>query len=67
MLGRVIGMAGALAALARASGALLAGVLVSQVDLIVLLDVQSVIYLACALLAYMLIRDGRDGRTSRVE
>ena len=59
MLGRVVGMAGALDALARAAGALLAGVLVSRVDLLVLLDVQSSIYLACGLLAYVLIRDGR--------
>ena len=64
MLGRVVGMAGALDALARAAGALLAGVLVSSVDLVVLLDVQSSIYLACGLLAYMFIR---DGRTTRLE
>jgi MFS family permease len=59
MLGRVVGMAGALDALARAAGSLLAGLLVSQVDLVVLLDVQSSIYLACGLLAYLFIRDGR--------
>ncbi len=65
MLGRVVGMAGALDALARAAGALLAGVLVSQVDLSVLLDVQSVIYIACGVLAYMFIHDGRRPTRSR--
>ena len=59
MLGRVAGMAGALDALARAAGSLLAGVLVSRVDLVVLLDTQSVIYLMCGVLAYVFIRDGR--------
>jgi MFS family permease len=64
MLGRVVGMAGALDALARAAGSLLAGLLVSRVDLVVLLDVQSSIYLACGVLAYVFIR---DGRTTRLE
>ena len=59
MLGRVVGMAGALDAVARAAGSLLAGVLVSRVHLVVLLDVQSAIYIACGVLAYVLIRDGR--------
>ena len=59
MLGRVVGMAGALDALARAAGSLLAGVLVSRVDLVVLLDTQSAIYIACGVLAYVFIRDGR--------
>lgn len=59
MLGRVVGMAGALDALARAAGSLLAGVLVSRVDLVVLLDAQSAIYIACGVLAYVFIRDGR--------
>lgn len=59
MLGRVAGMAGALDALARAAGSLLAGLLVSRVDLVVLVDTQSVIYLMCGVLAYMFIRDGR--------
>ena len=59
MLGRVVGLAGALDALARAAGSLLAGVLVSRVDLVVLLDTQSVIYLVCGVLAYLFIRDGR--------
>ena len=40
-------------------GHLLAGVLVSRVDLVVLLDTQSVIYLICGVLAYVFIRDGR--------
>ncbi len=56
MLGRVAGMAGALDALARAAGSLLAGLLVSRVDLVVLVDTQSVIYLMCGVLAYMFIR-----------
>ena len=59
MLGRVVGMSGALDALARAAGSLLAGVLVSRVDLVVLLDTQSAIYIACGVLAYVFIRDGR--------
>jgi MFS family permease len=59
MLGRVVGMAGALDALARAAGSLIAGVLVSQVDLAVLLDVQSAIYLTCGVLVYLFIREGR--------
>ena len=59
MLGRVVGMAGALDALTRAAGSLLAGVLVSQVDLVVLLDVQSAIYLTCGVLAYLFIHEGR--------
>ena len=33
-----------------------------RVDLVVLLDVQSSIYLACGLLAYVFIRDGRTAR-----
>ncbi len=59
MLGRVVGMAGALDALARAAGSLIAGLLVSQVDLTVLLDVQSSIYIACGLLVYLFIHEGR--------
>jgi MFS family permease len=59
MLGRVVGMAGALDALARAAGSLLAGVLVSRVHLVALLDVQSAIYLCCGVLAYVFIREGR--------
>jgi MFS family permease len=59
MLGRVVGMAGALDALARAAGSLIAGLLVSRVDLIVLLDAQSAIYIVCGVLAYLFIRDGR--------
>ncbi|HEY0518857.1 MAG TPA: MFS transporter [Ilumatobacteraceae bacterium] len=55
MLGRVIGMAGALDALARAVGSLLAGVLVSRVHLVVLLDTQSAIYLVCGALAYVFL------------
>jgi MFS family permease len=60
MLGRVVGMAGALDALARAAGSLIAGVLISRVDLTVLLDVQSSIYIACGVLAYLFIHDGRQ-------
>ena len=59
MLGRVVGMAGALDALTRAAGSLIAGVLVSQVHLSVLLDVQSSIYLTCGVLAYLFIHEGR--------
>ena len=59
MLGRVVGMSGALDALARAAGSLLAGVSVSRVDLVVLLDTQSAIYIACGVLAYVFIREGR--------
>ncbi|MBK5333767.1 MAG: hypothetical protein JJD93_17455, partial [Ilumatobacteraceae bacterium] len=53
------GMAGALDAVARAAGSLLAGVLVSRVHLVVLLDVQSAIYIVCGVLAYVFIRDHR--------
>lgn len=60
MLGRVVGVAGALDAVARAAGSLLAGLLVSRVDLVVLLDVQSAIYVACGILAFLFIRDGRE-------
>jgi len=60
MLGRVVGLGGALDAVMRASGSLLAGVLVGHVDLIVLLDIHAAIYLACGLLAALLIRDGRQ-------
>jgi MFS family permease len=60
MLGRVVGVAGALDALARAAGSLLAGVLVSRVDLVVLLDTQSAIYVVCGVLALLFIRDGRE-------
>jgi MFS family permease len=59
MLGRVVGMAGALDALARAAGSLMAGALVSRVDLVVLLDLQSAIYIACGVVAYLFVRDGR--------
>jgi predicted MFS family arabinose efflux permease len=60
MLGRVVGVAGALDAVARAAGSLLAGVLVSRVELVVLLDVQSAIYVVCGILAFLIIRDGRE-------
>src|SRR4029078_7856073 len=59
MLGRGVGMAGALDRRARAAGSLIAGVLISQVDLRVLLDVQSSIYITCGVLAYLFIHDGR--------
>jgi predicted MFS family arabinose efflux permease len=65
MLGRAVGMAGALDALARAAGSLLAGVLVSRVDLVVLLDIQAAIYLACGALALLFIRDGRRPSRTR--
>jgi hypothetical protein len=35
-------------------------VLVSRVKLVVLLDVQSAIYIVCGLLALLFIRDGRE-------
>ena len=56
----MVGLAGALDALARAAGSLIAGVLISRVDLTVLLDVQSSIYIACGVLAYLFIHDGRQ-------
>jgi Na+/melibiose symporter-like transporter len=59
MLGRVAGAAGTLDALARSVGSLLAGVLLSRVHLSVLLNAQALIYLACGMLAYVFIRDGR--------
>lgn len=62
MLGRVVGLGGALDALMRAAGSLVAGVLVAHVDLIVLLDIHAAIYLACGVLAAVLIRDGRRAR-----
>jgi predicted MFS family arabinose efflux permease len=55
MLGRVVGMAGALDALARACGSLVAGLLISRTKLVVLLDVQSSIYLACGALAFVFL------------
>ncbi len=58
-LGRVAGVGGALGALARALGSLVAGVLVASTDLIRLLDVQGGLYLVCGLLAWVFIRDGR--------
>ena len=57
MLGRVVGMAGALDTLARAVGSLIAGLLVNRTKLITLLDIQSAIYFACGALAFLLIRD----------
>jgi MFS family permease len=65
MLGRVVGVAGALDAVARAAGSLIAGVLVSRVDLVVLLDVQSAIYVVCGILAFLFIRDGREANGAR--
>ncbi len=56
MLGRVVGMAGALDALARACGSLLAGILISRTKLVVLLDIQSGIYVACGALVFLVIR-----------
>jgi predicted MFS family arabinose efflux permease len=64
MLGRVVGSAGALDAVARACGSLLAGILVSSTKLVVLLDIQSSIYLACGALAYLFIREHPRRRTS---
>ncbi|MEY2554175.1 MAG: hypothetical protein QOC57_2035 [Ilumatobacteraceae bacterium] len=64
MLGRVVGMAGALDALARACGSLLAGLLIARTKLVVLLDIQSIIYLVCGALAYLLIRDHTQERTT---
>ena len=58
-LGRVAGVNGALGALTRALGSLIAGALVASTDLIRLLDVQGCIYLVCGLLAWIFIRDGR--------
>lgn len=57
MLGRVVGMAGALDTLARAAGSLVAGLLVNRIKLVTLLDIQSAIYVACGTLAFFLIRD----------
>ncbi len=59
MLGRVVGVGGAIGALARAIGSLVAGALLATTDLVRLLDVQSAIYLLCAALAWLCIRDGR--------
>ena len=59
MLGRVVGVGGAIGALARSIGSLAAGLLLASTDLIRLLDVQSAIYLLCAALAWAFIRDGR--------
>jgi MFS family permease len=59
MLGRVVGVGGAIGALARSIGSLTAGALLASTDLIRLLDVQSAIYLLCAALAWLFIRDGR--------
>lgn len=56
MLGRVVGIANALDALARACGSILAGLLISRTKLVVLLDIQSGIYIACGALTYFLIR-----------
>ena len=60
---------GALDALASAAGSLLAGLLVSRVHLVVLLDVQSTIYIACGVLALVFIRDvgGMDRNARAVE
>ena len=60
MLGRVVGLGGALDAVMRACGSLVAGLLVAHVSLIVLLDIHAAVYLGCGLLAAMLIRDGRQ-------
>jgi hypothetical protein len=60
MLGRIVGLGGALDAVTRGAGALAAGVLVAHVDLIVLLDVEAGILLACGVLAALLISDGRQ-------
>ena len=59
MLGRVVGVGGAISALARAVGSLVAGALLASTDLIHLLDVQSAIYLLCGALAWVFIREGR--------
>ena len=59
MLGRVAGLGGALDALTRSAGSLLAGILVTHVDLIVLLDVHAAIPLVCGVLTALLIREGR--------
>lgn len=64
-LGRAVGLAGALGAVARAGGALLTGVLVDRTRLIVLLDVQSAIYLLCGCLALVFVRDGGRGGSAR--
>lgn len=63
MLGRVVGMAGALDAFARAVGSLVAGVLISRTKLVVLLDTQSAIYIICGVLAYLLLGDHSRRRT----
>jgi len=60
MLGRVVGLGGALDAVMRALGSMAAGLLVAHVNLIVLLDIHAAIYLACGLLAALLIREGRQ-------
>lgn len=60
MLGRVVGLGGALGALARAAGSLIAGALLATTPLIRLLDTQAVIYLLCGALTWLFIRDGRS-------
>lgn len=65
MLGRVAGIAGALSALARATGSLMAGLLVDRADLLALLNTQAAIYMICGLFTFTVARYPRArGRTA---
>lgn len=64
MMGRVVGVAGAGDVLARACGSLLAGFLLSRTHLIVLLDIQATIYLACGALVFFALRERRVSETA---
>ncbi|MBI5088188.1 MAG: MFS transporter, partial [Actinobacteria bacterium] len=55
-LGRVVGTAGALEAVTRALGSLLAGALVDERTLTALLDVQAAVYVGCGVLAVVTLR-----------
>ena len=56
MLGRVVGFAGALGAVARSLGAIAGGLLVDQLPLVGLLDSQAFIYIVSGVLAMRMIR-----------
>lgn len=56
MLGRVVGFAGALGAVARSLGAIAGGLLVEQLPLVGLLDSQAFIYIVSGVLAIRMIR-----------
>ena len=56
MLGRVVGVSNAINGVTRAAGSLLAGLLLTRSNLVVLLDAQATIYIVAGGLTFAFVR-----------